>query len=147
MRISSLNREDAEVVAIVVKNVDGSGSFTTGMGVALCEAGASIDGVSAVKYAATKQLGFCGIAERDIPINGFGTAVAWGLANSVLLSHVGSSITITRGDVLIAGAVAGTFFSSITAQAMSTLLYRYVYAADSITVSAAAYVRGISRAL
>lgn len=147
MRISSINREDGEVVAIIVKNVDGSGSLTTGMGVALCEAGASIDGVSAVKHTAARGKGFVGIAERDIPINGFGSVTAWGVANSILLSHVGTSITVTAGDTLIAGAVAGTFFSSVTPQAMSTLLYKYVYAASDITASAAAYVRGIVRAL
>lgn len=147
MNISSLNREDAERVEIVVKNVDGGGSLTTGLGVALCEAGASIDGVSAVRATGAAQKGFVGIAKNNTPINGFGLVTCWGLANSVLLSHVGTSITVTAGDTLITGAVAGTFFSSITAQAMSTLLYRYVYSADSITVSAAAYVRGIVRAL
>jgi len=147
MQFSGINREDAEVIRVIVKNVDGSGSMTTGMGVALAVAGASIDGVSAVKSAAAGQRGFAGVALQDIPVNGFGLVTAWGLANSVLLSHVGTSITITAGDTLKLGAVAGTFFSSLVSEAFSTLLYKYVVGADSITVSGPAYVRGIVRAL
>ncbi len=147
MNISSINREDAERIEIVIKNVDGSGSMTTGMGVALVGAGASVDGVSATKSAGASMRTFAGVARQDIPINGFGLVTAWGLANSVLLSHVGTSITVTAGDTLKPGGVAGTFFSSLAAEAFSTLLYRYVVGCDSITVSGPAYVRGIVKAL
>lgn len=147
MNTSGINRSDAERVEIIVKNVDGSGSLTTGMGVALVMAGASTDGISAVKLAAAGQRGFSGVARQDIPINGFGLVTAWGLANSVLLSHVGTSLVITAGDTLKPGAAAGTFFSSLVPEAFSTLLYKYVVAVDTATVSAAAYVRGIVRAL
>jgi hypothetical protein len=147
MNTQNLSRGDAERVTLVVKNVDGGGSITTGLGVCLSPAAASIDGVSAVKATAALQRTFVGVAAQDIPINGFGLVTAWGLAASVLLSHVGTSITVTAGDTLKPGAVAGTYFSSVTDAAMSTLFYRYVVAADSITVSAAAYVRGIVRAL
>jgi len=146
MQISQLNRTDADVIKIAFKNVDGSGSITTGMGIAFVGAGASIDGVSATKHTAAQAKTFGGVASGDVPINGWGTATVWGLANSVLFSNVGTSITVTRGDTLIPGAVAGTFFSTITDAGMSTVLYKYVVAADNVTISAAAYTRGIVRA-
>lgn len=146
MQISQLNRADADSVKIVVKNVDGSGSLTTGTGVAFVGLGASVDGVSATKHTAAQAKSFVGVTAVDIPINGWGAVTIWGLANSVLISNVGTSITVTAGDTLIPGAVAGTFFSTITDAAMSTVLYKYIVAASSNTVSAAAYVKGIVRA-
>ena len=151
MLIQQLNRTDAERVQMMVKNVDGSGSIMTGWGVMFATAGASIDGVSSVKSTAAAIKGFVGVATQDIAINGFGLVTAWGYVNSVQISNVGSSITITAGDTLIPGAVAGTFFSSITAQAMSTLLYRYVVAAATVPVDLSnlnqSYLPGIVKAL
>ena len=150
MQIQQLNRSDSERVKVTFKNVDGGGSITTGMGVSWPEAGASMDAVSVVKYAAGNVFGFVGVAERDTPINSFGLAVAWGLADSVHISNVGSSITVTAGDVLKPGAVAGTFFSSVTPQAMSTLLYRFVQAASTpvaVSTLAQSYAKGLVRAL
>lgn len=138
-------RGDAFRCLTNIKNVDGA-TITTGMGVCFVVSGASIDGVNAVKSTAANQKGFTGIAEEDIPVNGYGVVCVAGFTNSVLISNVGTSITVTAGDTLINAAVAGTFFSSITGQAMSTLLYKYVVTADSATISAAAYVRGIVRA-
>lgn len=151
MIIQQLNRTDPERIQIQIKNVDGGGSITTGLGTCLCEAGASIDGISAVRSTAAAVKGFCGVAVQDIAINGFGLVTSWGFVNSVQVSNVGTSITITRGDTLIPGAVAGTFFSSVTAQAMSTLLYKYVYAATTVPVDISnlnqSFVSGIVRAL
>lgn len=150
MLIQQLNRNDAERVQISVKNVDGGGSITTGLGVALVITGASIDGISAVKATATLAAGFIGVATQDIAINDFGNVTAFGWVNSVAISNVGTSITVTRGDVLKPGAVAGTFFSSLTPAAMTTVYYKYVVAATTPTaISAAAdsYVSGIVRAL
>lgn len=150
MLIQQLNRSDAERVQIMVKNVDGGGSITTGLGVNLVMAGASIDGVSAIRSTAATARGFVGVAVQDIPINGFGLVTAWGQVNSVQISHVGSSITITAGDTLIPGAVAGTFFSSVTAQALSTVLYKFVVAAntpDAVSTQSVAFCQGIVRAL
>lgn len=147
MYSAQLNRTDPEVVIRVVKNVDGGGSITTGLGVCLVQAGASIDGISAVQSTAATWKGFAGVAKQNIAINDFGVITAYGYAASVLISHVGSSITVTAGDTLKPGAVAGTFFSSLTDQAISTLLYRYVYTANTQTISAAAYVSGVVRAL
>lgn len=148
MLIQQLNRTDPERIQIMVKNVDGSGSITTGLGVTLCDAGNSIDGNGAVKYAATNLKGFCGVAAQDIAINSFGRVTAWGYAASVQVSAVGTSITTTAGDIWIPGAVAGTFFSVVTNQAVSTLFYKYVYCASTLTISAnPVWLAGIVRAI
>lgn len=151
MLIQQLNRTDPERVQIMVKNVDGGGSITTGLGAMFPSAGASIDGISSLKATGAGVKGFVGVSTQDIAINGFGLVTAWGYVNSVQISNVGSSITITAGDTLIPGSVAGTFFSSVTAQAMSTLLYKYVYAATTVPVDLSnlnqSFVAGIVRAL
>lgn len=151
MIIQQLNRVDPERIQLMVKNVDGSGSITTGWGAAFPISGASIDGISAVKATGALARGFVGVAVQDIAINGFGLVTAWGQVNSVQISNVGTSITITAGDQLLAGAVAGTFFSAITPQATSTQYYKYVYAATTVGVDISnlnvAYVQGIVRAI
>lgn len=151
MLIQQLNRTDAEKIQIMVKNVDGGGSITTGFGAMLVMAGASIDGISATKSTGAAVKGFVGVSTQDIAINGFGLVTAWGFVNSVQISNVGTSITITAGDTLLPGAVAGTFFSSITAQAMSTLLYKYVVAATTVPVDLSnlnqSFVSGVVRAI
>jgi hypothetical protein len=151
MLIQQLNRTDPERVQIMVKNVDGGGSITTGLGVAFPVSGASIDGISSVRATGALARGFVGVATQDIAINGFGLVTAWGYVNSVQISNVGTSITITAGDQLLAGAVAGTFFSAIAPAATSTQYYKYVYAAATVPVDLSnlnqAFVSGIVRAL
>lgn len=150
MQIQQINRVDPERVLMAVKNVDGGGSITTGLGVCLVQAGASIDGVGAVRSTAGTWEGFVGVAKQDIAINDYGAVTVWGFADSILLSHVGTSITVTRGDILIPGAVAGTFFSSVTDQAVSTLFYRYVIAATTpvaVSTQSQSYCGGIVRGL
>lgn len=145
MRTQELNRTDAERLVGIIKNVDGSGSVTTGLGVGFPGSGASIDGVGAVKLTAANIRGFMGVAEEDIPINGFGRVCMSGFTNSVSFSNVGTSITVTAGDTLKIGAVAGTWFSSLTDAAFTTVFYKYVVACDSVTISALSYTRGIVR--
>lgn len=151
MLIQQLNRTDPEKVQLMIKNVDGGGSITTGLGVCFPVSGASIDGISVVKATAALQRGFIGVATQDIAINGFGLATAWGYVNSVQLSNVGTSITITAGNVLIPSAIAGQFFSVVTDAAMSTLMYKYVTAATTVPVDISnlsqSFVAGIVRAL
>lgn len=151
MLIQQLNRTDAERIQLMVKNVDGGGSITTGLGAAFPITGASIDGISSVRATAALARGFVGVATQDIGINGFGLITAWGQVNSVQISNVGTSITITAGDQLKAGAVAGTFFSSITAEATSTQYYKFVYAATTVGVDLSnlnqSFVQGIVRAI
>lgn len=151
MLIQQLNRTDPERVQLMVKNVDGGGSITTGLGAAFPITGASIDGISAVKFTGALQRGFVGVATQDIAINGFGLVTAWGLVNSVQISNVGTSITITAGDQLKASGVAGMFFSSILAEATSTQYYKFVYAASTVPVDLSnlnqSFIQGIVRAL
>lgn len=148
MLIQQLNRTDPERIQIIVLNTDGGGSLTTGLGVCQNEAANSIDGVSSVKFTGARQKGFVGVAAQDIAINSYGRVTAWGYAASVQVSGVGTSITVTAGDILKAGAVAGTFFSSVLNEAVSTLFYKYVYVASTFTVSAnPVWVAGIVRAI
>jgi hypothetical protein len=146
MDIQQINRTDPESVRVAFKNVDGGGSITTGFGVAIVTTAGSFDGVSGVKHAATNTRNFFGVAQTDAPINGYGKAVVWGYAKSIAISNVGTSITVTAGDLLIPGAVSGTYFSgSTTDQALSTLLYRYFIAGTTNTISALAWVSGFVR--
>lgn len=151
MLIQQLNRTDPERVQLIVKNVDGGGSITTGMGAAFPITGASIDGISSVKATGALARGFVGVATQDIAINGFGLVTAWGQVNSVQISNVGTSITLTAGDQLKASAVAGMFFSSVAAETTSTQYYRFVYAATTVPVDLSnlnqSFVQGIVRAL
>jgi len=160
MQSKKIQDKSAEKVTIVVKNVSPT-TMTTGLGVALVHSGASTDGVSAVIQPATTYSScFLGIASRNIPVNAYGTVVCWGVANSILLSHAGTSITITKGDWLWPSAVAGAFYSSargalVVNAALSTLTAAgivgeskpYVIATGTNTVSAAAYISGLVRAL
>jgi hypothetical protein len=146
MLIQALDRNDGNPVEITVQNVDGSGSITTGMGVAMVLAGASINGYAVVKNTAALQPGFVGVASKDIPINGFGEAQVWGLAASVYVSNVGTSITVNAGNAFRPGAQAGGFFSGqATGETLSTLAYRWVTSADTITISGLTWVRGFVR--
>lgn len=136
MQIQQVNRVDAEKVFILIKNVDGGGSITTGMGAQLTQLAASFDGISSVRSVAAAYNGFMGVAVQDIAINAFGLVQNWGYCSSVQISGVGTSITVTAGDYLKPSTVVGTFFSSLTDQAVSTLLYRYAIVATTQTVSA-----------
>ena len=148
MLIQQLIRTDPERVQLIVKNVDGSGSITTGQGVALVSALLSFDGISASKNLAAQAGTFVGIAQQDIPINGFGLVTAWGYVASVEVSCVGTSLTVTVGDVLKPGAIGGRFFSGLASEAVSTLLYRYVINGSTITISSPiTYVVGFVKAL
>lgn len=151
MIIQQLNRTDPERIQINIKNVDGGGSITTGLGVSFPQSGASIDGVSAVRTTASLARGFIGVAVQDIAINGYGLVTAWGYVNSVQISNVGTSITITAGDQLKVSGIAGQFFSSVTAETTSTQYYKYVYAATTVPVDISnlnqSFIAGIVRAI
>jgi hypothetical protein len=134
MDIQQINRNDPESIKITVRNVDGGGSITLGLGACLVASAASFtinDAIPAVRSTAALQYGFLGVAAQTIPINGYGKVVSYGHAGTVQISHVGSSITVTAANILIPGAVAGTYFSTVTDAAMSTLLYRYVIATST----------------
>lgn len=153
MDIQQINRNDPESLKISIRNVDGGGSITLGLGAALVASAASFtigDAIPAVRSTAALWNMFLGVAAQTIPINGYGKVVAYGHAGTVQFSNVGTSLTITAGDVMIPGAVAGTFFSSVTAAAMSTLLYRYVITtstAAAISTQAVAVATGFVKAM
>lgn len=145
METQLVNRNDPDYLRIAVKNVDGGGSITTGYGVRLVTTAASFDGLAVVQSTAAAIKDFHGIVVKDIPINGFGKATTYGYVASVAISNVGTSITVTAGNTLIPGAVGGTFFSSITDAAMTTVLNKYVVTGQTTTVSALAWVSGFIR--
>jgi hypothetical protein len=104
------------------KNVEAT-SITTGMGAALrLGTTASFDGTQMVRAIAGNAgdlPGFLGISVKDIPSNAYGLIQTYGNTASVLLSVTTTSITITAGDPLIPGAVAGTLFSGVPTYAAS----------------------------
>jgi len=142
MDIQAINRQDPESIRVAFKAVDGGGSITTGYGIRLVTTAASFDGVNAIQSTAADIKNFYGVVAKDVPINGFGKATIYGYAASVVISNVGTSITVTAGDTLKPGSVAGTFFSSVTDAAMTTLLNKYVVSGATTTISAQAWVAG-----
>lgn len=150
MLIQQLNRTDPERIQINVKNVDGGGSITTGMGIAMVGTAASGDGINAVRSTVALANAFAGVAAQDIAINAYGLVTAWGFAASVAISQSVGSYTITSGDTLRLAGAAGHFTSVITAQAVSTQMYRYVIAlgavADTIS-NPRTYMSGFVRAI
>lgn len=150
MLIQQLNRTDAERVQLIVKNVDGGGSITTGYPVALCIAAASTDGVSAVRGVVALNKAFAGVAAQDIAINSYGLVTAWGYCGSILLSQSVGSFTVTAGDQLLLGAANAGFTSVITPEASSTQYYKYVIAGGMCQATISnplPYAYGIVRAL
>jgi len=138
MIFKKLNRDGAENVYRPVLNAQGA-TITTGYGVSLVNT--STDGIKGViADAAADYVGFTGIAIEDIANNDIGLIQVNGFVNSVLLSHVGSSITINANDPLVP-APSG-FFSAAPSYANSGL--RFVFASNvPVAVSAAAYASGL----
>lgn len=138
MLFRKLNRDGAENVYRTVYNVEGA-TMTTGNAVSLVNT--SIDGVSAViANAAADYVGFIGVAKQDIANNDYGLVQVNGLINSVLLSNAGTSITITAKDCIVPGPAG---FFSAAAPTYANAGFDRVFAVDTATVSAAAYVRGL----
>ena len=140
-------------IVLVVQNVDAA-SITTGRGVALTQAAASVAanslGMAAITAAVANNKNFIGVAIEDIPLNGTGRVVVWGYAASVALSQSVGSFTITAGDQLLLGGNAGTFTSVATPEGTSTQYYKYVVfgALSQATVSnPLPYGTGIVRGL
>lgn len=138
MIFQQLNRTDAENVYRIVKNVEGA-TITTGLPVSLVNT--STDGVSAViANAAADYTGFIGVANQDIANNDYGRVQISGFVNSILLSHVGTSITINAGDPLVP-APSG-FFSGAPTYANSG--FKFLFASNvPVAVSGSAYASGL----
>lgn len=142
MQIAHVNRDSSERVYVYVKNVEGA-TITTGLPVAYALGAASNDGVNAVvANAAGDYPGFIGIALNDIPNNEYGRIQFAGYVNSILVSNVGTSITINAGDPLVPGP-AGMFSGAPT---YANSGFKWVVANGvPAAVSAAAYVSGLIR--
>jgi hypothetical protein len=124
-----------------IKNVSGS-TITTGLGVAIATLAASFDGTQAVIANATTGSGFIGIAYKDIPANVVANMQMYGAVGSVLISNVGSSLTINNGDPLV--PAGGGFFSGAPTYANSG--FKYIIASSVPGgVSAQGYVSGYIR--
>lgn len=140
MQFHKLNRDSAERVYITINNVEGA-TITTGRPVSLVNT--STNGVNGViANAAADYPGFVGVAVEDIANNDIGRVQIAGWVDSILISNVGSSITINANDPLVP-APAG-FFSGAPTYANSG--FRWVQASNlPVAVSAAAYASGLIR--
>lgn len=141
MQIQGVNKDLSEKVYIGIKNVEGA-TMTVGLPVAYV-LGTSNDGVNAViANAAGDYPGFIGVVVKNIANNDYGQVQIAGFVNSILLSNVGSSITINAGDPLVPAAAG--FFSAAPTYANSG--FRWIAASNvPVAVSAAAYASGLIR--
>lgn len=146
MDIKQVNANSPEAVYVSPVNVDAD-SITTGMGVAWCFAAASANGVNVVKTDSDGDLTdwtFMGIAVKDFAANQVGRVCVQGMVDSVYLSNVGSSVTITIGDPLVPGKQPGGLFSAAPTFAAGG--FKYVLAISlPVAVSANGYASGIVR--
>lgn len=121
-------------------------SITTGYAVQLALGTSSFNGTNAIPNTSGSLAGagFIGIAFKDIPGNSYGLIQSLGFVASVLLSAVGTSITINIGDPLLP-APAGFFSGNPTYFGGG---FKYIMASNlPAAVSAAAYASGYIRAI
>jgi len=145
MQLQQINRSDAEKIFLSIKNVSGA-TISGNYAVNLACTGNSVDGIGVVAPVAASFAGWVGIADADIADAGYGRSQIFGYRDSVLLSHEGTSITVTIGNALhLVNAQFG--LNTSTVQALSTMLSRTVICAATTTISAAAYCKGIIRCL
>ena len=109
MLIQRINRDDAEKVFIIAKNVSGS-TMTAGYS-CVFDTGASVDGVRVTKASSTDLQAFAGVADADIASNAYGKIQIYGYRSSAYIySSAGDSVT---GDGL--SCVADWGLTPITA--------------------------------
>jgi len=162
---SGVQRTEAEKVFTVVRNVDAD-SITSGMGVRYVGGApaenVSADGIQCVKISKADDelmIQFAGIAVEDIIADGYGLVQNFGVVDSIMLSHVGTSITIgTFGGIrangfLQVGARNGTFFSGGASFFIGdvSILPRYntlqAWATVGVSTESLAFVKGFVRVL
>ena len=124
-----------------VLNAEGA-TITAGLPVALAQ-NVSNDGVKAVICNAAADFpGFIGVSMRDIPDNDYGQVQISGFVNSILISNVGSSLTIAVGSPLVPSPAG--FFSAAPSYANSG--FRWLTAQNvPVALSAASYASGLLR--
>lgn len=92
MLIQRINRDDAEKIFIICKNVCGS-TMTAGYA-CVFDVGASVDGVRVTKPETTDMQAFAGVADADIANNAYGKVQIYGYrASAAIYSSTGSSAT------------------------------------------------------
>lgn len=148
MQTGLINRENAEKVFLVVKNVEGA-TMTKGYLAALVVSG-SFDGKNAVLVAsgdAALLPAWVGVAAADIADTGYGRVQAFGFANSIRYSAVGSSITIAIGEPCAPGAEAGGAASAVT-PSYAASGFGFILASNCpAAISAAGWMSGLIRCL
>lgn len=142
MQFSRINKTGQENVYRIVLNVEGA-TITTGLPVSLVNT--STDGISGViANAAADYPGFIGWSVADIANNDYGRVQIGGFVNSILLSNVGTSITINAGDALFP-APAGAFSGAPT---YANSGFKFASASNvPVAVSAVAYASGLIKVL
>lgn len=140
MLFQKVNQKDSEKVYVSITNAQGA-TITTGYAVAYASC-VSMEGTSAVIADASGDYPyFLGVAFKDIPRNGYGLVQIAGLVASVLISAVGTSLTINSGDPLVPAPVG--FFSAAPTYANSGFRFVTALSNTPAAVSAAGYVSGL----
>lgn len=92
MLIQRINRDDAEKVFIIVKNVSGS-TMTAGYA-CVFDTGASVDGVRVTKASSTDVQAFAGIIHENLANDSYGKCQIYGYRSSAYIySSAGDSVT------------------------------------------------------
>mgnify|MGYP001582784018 FL=1 len=147
-----IGKGDSEKIYLVVLNTDAA-TLTTGLGACylggLAAEVASADGSSVTASTIGRWPGFVGIAKGDIPSNTAGVVQMWGVVASVLCSaEADKTIGLNAITHLSPSAVAGQMTSTLTAQAASTLLYKYIYNLATTNISGGLnYTKAMVRAI
>jgi len=144
MQFAQTGRTIPEKIFMIYRNMSGS-AMTANQAVCL-DLGTTVDGISSIDPASGSLLGWIGIADQDVADTGYSIAQNFGYRDSVLLSHEGSSVTVTIGNALhILNGAAG--LNTSTVEGLSVVGFKYVICAATTTISAAAYCKGIIRCL
>lgn len=139
-----------ERVFVTVKNADTT-SITTGNGAMYATLAASFDGIQALNSISTNASpwSWVGVAVKDIAVNAFGLVQIYGNCLSVLLSNLGTSITIGSGNPLVPSPVTGAFASGAPTFANSG--FNFIIAsntpANTLSQAAPLYCSGFIRCI
>ena len=143
MLFQRLNREDAEKVFIIVKNV--AGATITANYPCVWDITSSVDGVRVSKPATATLSLFVGIADDDIADSAYGLVQSFGYRASALVTN-DTSVAVAAGDILIPVNAVWHMARSAASDGKSG----FVYAAEAFataTTPAAASKKCLIRAL
>lgn len=143
MLFQKLNRDDAEKVFMIVKNV--AGATITANYPAVWDISASVDGLRVTKPATATLSLFVGIADDNIADAGYGLVQVYGYRASAYMTN-NTSVAIAAGDELL--AVNAQWY--LAKSAASTGISGFIYAAEAFataTTPAAANKKVLIRAM